>query len=186
MDDIFQILIYIFIIVSFLASLFKKKEKPQDKRNEQTFKPTPQPRIETRPSQQEDNDILKEIEKMFKTNIPIPEKEKTFQKENLKIPSEHIKTDEWHQPTQQEHKITLSEHTTEMWEDKRKKADEKRKAVNEKIVRQAAMFEKHLTKTAGEKSEIRKNLIQRFKEPASLKEFIIFSEIIGKPKAVQE
>ncbi|HSP88368.1 MAG TPA: hypothetical protein VLN45_09560 [Ignavibacteriaceae bacterium] len=186
MDDIFQILIYVFIIVSFLASLFKKREKPQDKKSEPIYKPSTRPTIETPPSQQEDYDILKEIEKMFKTNIPVPEKEETFQKENLKTHTEHIKTDEWHQPTQQEHKVTLSEHTPEMWEEKRRKADEKRKVVNEKIIKQAAMFEKHLTRSAEEKSEIRKNLIQSFKKPASLKEYIIFSEIIGKPKALQE
>ncbi|OGU72455.1 MAG: hypothetical protein A2V93_05735 [Ignavibacteria bacterium RBG_16_34_14] len=188
MDDIFQILIYIFIIVSFLASLFKKKQKPQDKSSEPAFKPTPQPRMETKPSQQEDYDILKEIEKMFKTEIPAPQKERemTLQKENIETPSEHTRSEDWHQPSQQEHKATFSEHTPEMWEDKRRKTEEKRKVVNEKIIKQATMFEKHLTRTDGEKSDIRKNMKQRFKEPASLKEYIIFSEIIGKPKALQE
>ena len=188
MDDIFQILIYIFIIVSFLASLFKKKQKPQDKRSEQAFKPTPQPRIETKSSQQEEYDILKEIEKMFKTEIPTPQKERemTLQKENIETPSEHTRSEEWQKPSQQKHKATFSEHTPEMWEDKRRKTEEKRKAVNEKIIRQAEMFEKQLTRMDGEKFEIRRNIMQRFKEPASLKEYIIFSEIIGKPKALQE
>lgn len=188
MDDIFQILIYVFIIVSFLASLFKKREKPQDKKSEPTYKPSTRPTIETQPSQQEDYDILKEIEKMFKTNIPVPEKEreKTLQKENLQTSSEHTRSDEWLKPSQREHKPTFSEHTPEMWEEKRRKTEEKRKAVNEKIVQQAAMFEKHLTRTSGERSDIKKSIMQKFKEPTSLKEYIIFSEIIGKPKSLQE
>ncbi len=187
MDDFFQILIYLFIIISFLASLFRKKEKPQDKRSEQTFKTSPQAKMETKPSQQEEYDILKEVEKMFKTNIPVPEKEKVKTFEGKKIESEHIKTEDWQQPAEQEHKATVSEHTTsEIWEEKRRKADESRKAVNEKIIRQAEMFEKRLASTSGEKSDIKKNIRQKFKEPGSLKEYIIFSEIIGKPKALQE
>jgi hypothetical protein len=183
MDDIFQVLIYIFIIVTFLASLFKKRQKPQDKRSEPVSNPTPQPRMETKSSQQDEYDILKEIEKMFKTEIPVPEKEKekAFEKE-----SEHFKSEEWYQPTETEHKTTTSEHTFENWDNKRRKADESRKAVNEKIIKQAEMFEKSLARTTVGKSYIKKNIMQRFKEPSSLKEYIIISEIIGKPKSLQE
>jgi hypothetical protein len=183
MDDLFQKLIYLFIIISFLASLFRKKQKPQDKKSESTFKPTPQPRMETKPTQQEEYDILKEIERMFKTDSPVPEKEKTF--EDKEIESEHIKTEDWQQPTDQEHRTTISEHTFENWDEKKRIAEEKRKAVNEKIIKQAEMFEKSFARTAVGKSDIKKNITQRFNEPASLKEYIIFSEIIGKPKALQ-
>ncbi|MDO8548585.1 MAG: hypothetical protein Q7S39_00335 [Ignavibacteria bacterium] len=188
MDNIFEILIYLFIIVSFLSSLFRKKKKPHTGRQEQNVTPTPEPKPPQRTPQQEDYDILKEIEKMFKTNVPLPEKEKeeTFEKErDLKLDPEHFRTREWQQPTHLEHKTTLSEHTSESWDEKRRKADESRKAVNKKIIRQAEMFEKHLKKK-GSTTDIKKNIRQRFKEPASLKEFIIFSEIIGKPKALQE
>jgi len=185
MDNIFEILIYLFIIVSFLSSLFRKKKKPHTGRQEQNVKPTPEPKPPQRTLQQEEYDILKEIEKMFKTDIPVPEKEKVETFEGKEIESEHIKTEDWQRPTELEHKATLSEHTTEIWEGKRRKADESRKAINEKIIRQAEMFEKHLKKK-GSTTDIKKNIRQRFKEPASLKEFIIFSEIIGKPKALQE
>ena len=186
MDDIFQILIYVFIIFTFLASLFKKK-KQQDNKNETTFKSVPQPGMETKTSQHEEYDILKEIERMFKQNVPPPEKEETLQEENsYKTTSEHLRTEDWMQSTQQEHKTTHSEHTYESWDEKKSKTEKSRKAVNEKIVQQAAMFEKHVARTSGEKSDIKKSIMQKFKEPASLREYIIFSEIIGKPKALQE
>ncbi len=179
MDDFFQILIYIFIIVSFLSSILKKRKKPENKISHPVSDLTTQPQLETKSSQQTDYDILKEIEKMFKPNIQTEEIEK---KKTSVIESEHFNSDEWHQPTETEHEPTTSEHAFENWDQKRRKADDKRKAINEKIIKQAEMFEKRLSEKV--EPEIKKNIRQQFKNPASLKEYIIFSEIIGKPKAL--
>ncbi|RPI75819.1 MAG: hypothetical protein EHM47_01580 [Ignavibacteriales bacterium] len=185
MDNIFEILIYLFIIISFLSSFFRKK-KPETKPGGQTIKPPPEP-TQVKSSQQEEYDLLKEIEKMFKTESSFPEKQEeiTFEKEKSYEPSsEHFDTSEWHQPTPSEHKTIIEQ--AETWEEKTRKAEAKRKAINEETERRARIFEQHLAVKQGTKSEIRKNIRNSFKNPKTLKEYIVFSEIIGKPKAFQE
>jgi hypothetical protein len=179
MDNIFEILIYIFIIVSFLSSLFKKKKKPGTTAGEQTARQPLETQSQPEPPQQEEYDLLKEIEKMLKTETSSPEKEKerSFETEKKFEPaSKHLETTDLHKPTK-------SEHIYETWDDKRKKLEKNRKAVNKKIADQAAMFEKHLSRKTGSKAYVVKNIQERFSKPANLKEYIIFSEILGKPKA---
>ncbi len=180
MDNIFEYLIYLFIIISFLSSFFKKK-KTETKTGEQSPKPPLRTESQTRTSQQEDYDILKEIEKMFKTDSSYPDTERSIEKgeERFESSSEHLDTTDWHQPV-------ISEHKYESWEEKNRKAEEKRKAVNEKIVKQAEMFERRLSGKRELQSEIKKTILQKFNNPKSLKEYIIFSEILGKPKSLQE
>ena len=188
MDNIFEILIYLFIIVSFLASLFKKK-KPGAKSNQQTARPPLEPGYQPKSTQQEEYDILQEIEKMFKTETSSPgrKEERGFEKEERFEPaSEHPETADWHQQSPEELKTTISEHAFANWEEKKKKTEGARKAINEKIVSQAQMFEKHLEKKKELIVDFKKILRQKFKEPKSLKEYIIFSEIYGKQKALQE
>lgn len=182
MDNIFEILIYIFIIVSFLSSLFRKKKKPENRTRQQTASPSPESKPEQKTSQQEEYDILKEIEKMFKpeTSYPEKEEERSFETEERFEPaSKHLETTDLHKQIESEHKF-------ESWEDKARKVEDRRKAVNEKIVKQAKMFEKNLQKKSLEQVDIKKTIGQKFKQPASLKEYVIISEILGKPKAFQE
>ncbi len=199
MDDYFQYLFFLFIIISLLSSFFKKKNKPENKPERPLPDPPAKPQ---RSSQQEDYDIMKEIEKMFKPQSPQPEKQqaRTSIEEKKYKPSEHTEDPEWHEETQSEHTSTLSEHTAtlsehtttlsehrlENWDDKRKKAEVKyRKTLNGKIVREAEMFEKNLAKKS-QVVDVRKNLIKKLKQPSTLKEYVIISEILGKPKAFQE
>jgi hypothetical protein len=189
MDNPIEILIYLFIIISILSSLFKKKEKPQSKSERQTPKP-PLGKTQMKTSSGENYDILSEIENLFKTETTPPQREeaKTVEAENKFEPaSEHFETAEWHEETATEHKQTVSEHSFESWEEKAKKAKEnQRQAINEKIVKQAEMFEKNLQQKSFEQADIRKAIRQNLKQPTSLKEYILFSEILGKPKAIQE
>ena len=189
MDNPLEILIYLFIIISILSSLFKKKEKPQGRSERQTPKP-PLGKTQTKTSSEENYDMLGEIESLFKTETAPPQKEeaKTVEAENKFEPaSEHFETAEWHEETATEHKPTISEHSFESWEEKAKKAEEnQRQAINEKIVKQAEIFEKNLQKKSFERADIRKRILQNLKQPASLREYILFSEILGKPKAIQE
>jgi hypothetical protein len=188
MEDFIQILIYLFIIISFLASMFKKKEKPGSNKPETVYKPSQQPKVETSTSSSEEYDILKEIERMFKTEIPSKQKPEDVRLDTETTPSqyEHVKTDDWHQPSPLEHGKTISEHTAENWEDTRIKAEEKRKVIDQKILKQAEMFEKRMKQKVSYESYYTSSIYQKLKKPASLKEYIIISEIIGKPKALQE
>lgn len=188
MDNIFEILIYLFIIISFLSSFFKKKKTPETKTKSETDIPVEQ-QYQSKTPQQEEYDLLKEIEKMFKPESSSPEKpeERSIEKggERFQPASEHFKTSDWHQPVPSEHRTSILQ-KAESWEEKSRKAEEKRKAVNEKIVKQARMFEKHLTGKKETNAVMKNNIRKKLKEPGSLKEYIIFSEILGKPKALSK
>ena len=95
MDDYFQYLLFLFIIISLLSSFFKKKNKPENKPERPLPDPPAKPQ---RSSQQEDYDIMKEIEKMFKPQSPQPEKQRKeflLKKKNINL-SEHTEDPEWH------------------------------------------------------------------------------------------
>jgi hypothetical protein len=191
MDNYFQYLLFLFIIISLLSSFFKKK-KPESKPEIPLPNPPAKPQ---RSSQQEDYDIMKEIEKMFKTQSPEPEKqpENIPTKEKKYKPSEHTEDPEWHKEDPEWHEEDPewhtedpSEHRLENWDERRKKAQVKlRQNLNQKILKEAEMFEKSLTKKT-QVVDARKNLIKKIKQPSTLKEFVIISEILGKPKAFQE
>ncbi len=188
MDDFFQYLIYLFIIISFLSSLFRKKDKTQTKTGTQTYKTPVETKPQPKSSPQGEYDILREIESLFKTGSSqqSQKKEETYKEEDFEIVSEHIKTDSWHEKTQSEHRTTISEHIPENWETKKRKVEESRKAVNEKIIKQAELFEKNLRQRSKGKVDLGNTVRQKLRNPASLKDYIIISEIIGKPKAFQE
>jgi|SRR5690554_2924600 len=187
MDNFFEILIYLFIIISFISSFFKKKKPEQTNKKIPPIPPQHIPQSKT--SEQEEYDILKEIEKMFKTETSLPDQqeERTIEQgeKRFETASEHLETD-WHKEVPSEHQTTISERTFADWETKIKKAEEQRKAINEKILSQAQVFEKHLTAKTVSEEDFRGKLINSFKNPQTLKEYFIFSEVIGKPKAFQE
>ena len=62
---------------------------------------------------------------------------------------------------------------------------EERKKVNSKIEEEAKSFEKFLNQEEKLDSIILKTTKERLKHPQSLKEFIVISEILGKPKALR-
>ena len=198
MDNYFQYLLFLFIIISLLSSFFKKKDKPENKPGT-----TPRPPVRPQPSSAQENyDILNEIENMFKTQSPQPKKQPrktTIEEKNYK-PSEHIEDPEWHEEDPEWHgedpewhkedpewhTEDASEHRLENWDERRKKAQIKlRQNLNQKILKEAEVFEKNLAKKT-QVVDVRKNLIKKMKQPSTLKEYVIISEILGKPKAFQE
>jgi hypothetical protein len=186
MDNVFEILIYLFIIYAFLSSLFRKKKKPQS-----PPQPSPEEREIRTPSAKtsatEDYDILKEIESFFK--IPGEETEsrsRRTEEQKVETASEYFETTDLSKKTQPEYKPTLiqSQDQYENWEAKRKRIEEGyRKKVNDKVLKQAEMFEKHLAAKQTYAVDIKRIADNKFKDPASLKEYIVISEILGKPKA---
>jgi hypothetical protein len=57
--------------------------------------------------------------------------------------------------------------------------------VDKSIEEQASKFEEHLKKKKTAASEISKEIRTRLNDPASLKDYIIISEIMGKPKSLR-
>ena len=185
MDNIFEILIYVIIIISFLSSIFKKKKQQQQKPTAQQpqqeeFSQAEVSVPQTQPK--EEYDVLKELEDFFKVGeestrqqIPVP-----VPPEQPKIPDmeEHIRTDPWHARTE-------SEHYVDDWERKKSEVKKIISSVDSSIEKKAALFESSLDKKEATFSSIALAVKSKMKNPSTLKEYIIFSEILGKPKALR-
>jgi Na+-transporting methylmalonyl-CoA/oxaloacetate decarboxylase gamma subunit len=185
MDNIFEILIYLIIIISFLSSILKKKQQPQKK------PPVQQPRQEDyyqaeqtevsapQPQSKQEYDILRELEDFFKVGneqtdrrVPAPKQ----QTESLPSAEEHTKSEDWKSPTE-------SEHYVDQWERKKTEVKKIISSVDSSIEKKAAMFEESLERKESVYSSIALAVKSKIKNPSTLKEYIIFSEILGKPKA---
>jgi hypothetical protein len=188
MDNLFEILIYVIIIISFLSSIFKKKKQQQQKpptrqtqqeeyyQAEQTEVSVPQPQSKA------EYDILRELEDFFKVgneqtyrNVPAPRQ----QNESLPSVEEHTKSEDWKSPTE-------SEHYVDQWERKKTEVKKRISSVDASIEKKAAMFEESLERKESIYSSIALTVKSKIKNPSTLKEYIIFSEILGKPKAFRK
>ena len=181
MDNFFEILIYLIIIISFLSSIFKKKQQQQKRPPAQQHEPDDnyQSEVPTTQSTSKDYDILRELEDLFKsgnvptenrTQIPPQQTEKTLPMD------EHVQSDSWHEPTK-------SEHTLDNWERKKEEVQNILSGVDAAIEKKAAQFEDSLWKKQNDFTGLALSIRTKFKSPGTLKEYIIFSEILGKPKA---
>lgn len=183
MDNFFEILIYVIIIISFLSSIFKKKKKQP---NPSTQAPQQEEytqadvyAAQTKPK--EEYDVLKEIEDFFKVGSEPPRQEIPVPQEQPKKVTqieEHTLDESWHTPT-------ASEHIADDWEHKKTEVKKRVALVDSGIEKQAAKFEESLVKIKPIVSELTSLIKTKFKNPSSLKEYIIFSEVLGKPKALR-
>jgi hypothetical protein len=192
MDNLFEYLIYGFIIISFISSFFKKKKplpkKPADQILHQRTDITENKIIDNPPSQgqkADEYDILKEIDGFF--NVGQPKQTETKVHTDKEI-YEGAKDRENFIPVPEKsfHTTTTSEHTfTNPWDIKRKELEEKKKKISPKIEKQASAYEQSLIKKESAATGIIKDINERLKNPSTLKEYVIISEIIGKPKALK-
>jgi hypothetical protein len=186
MDNFFEILIYAIIIISFLSSIFKKRKQQQQKPPEQQPQPEDYYQAEvsipqTKPK--EEYDILRELEDFFKVGnepgkqqipVPIPQE----QSKRMTHIEEQTRTESWQTPT-------LSEHIADDWERKKEEVNKRIARVDSSIEKKAALFEESLGKKESVSSSIALSVKSKMKTPSTLKEYIIFSEILGKPKALR-
>lgn len=181
MDNYFQILIYLIIIFAFLNSLFRKKPKaePPQRRTGSPETGEQNGYSSSEKIQTGEYDILKEIEGMFKGESDSYDKRKMeseIEKAKMqKVPmEEHTEDKEWHESSASEHELDKSWHRiTEFKRDT---------ASNALIEKEAERFEHILAEREKEVlfpfDELRKKLYA----PETLKDYIVVSEIIGKPK----
>ena len=213
MDDYFQIIIYLIIIFAFLNSLFKKKSKEETpKRTTDTSPPvrkTPSYSSEdTRSKRQDEYDILKEIEGLFKgeKTFPnqtrrtdsdlekeemrrVPESEHTRDKEwhtedsewhsedqewHSKSEEWHSESEEWHEESGKEHELDQSWHTMNQYR--------KVPKIDKTIEQEAEKFERMLANRNKEVEFPFNELRKKLYSPRTLQEYVVMSEIIGKPK----
>lgn len=185
MDNIFEILIYLFIIFTFLSSIFKKKkpktQKPESQvprqREEVDVSYSPEMEIEpsiTKSSSTDEYDVLKELEQFFKVGEPKPLPQQIDVEQKKKTAEES-----WRSKTESEHVYE------DIWEKKRREIASKNKEMDSSTFSQASKFEGLLKEKKTYSSEFQNNIKQRIKQPVSLKEYIVISEILGKPKALK-
>jgi len=201
MDNFFEILIYLIIIISFLSSLFRKKHKeipkpperkPEIKQRELDFDLDTQGRS-TQPLESKGNeyDVLKEIENLFKPETerkqqPVAKPSLPETKIEEKTRQRPLESWEWPEPTVSEHSPTYSEHISiETQERLQKKVTQKYPQVDSKVSERAERFEKLLRRKEKPEDKLLKVVRERLNNPKSLKEFIVISELIGKPKSLQ-
>jgi hypothetical protein len=103
MDNIFEILIYLFIIISFLSSFFRKKKKAAAQQEQAQIQITDQQRlsgeleVEEAPpvqTQRQDYDILKEFEDFFKVGERKGESQIQTQNDFVEEPDVYKKEDQ--------------------------------------------------------------------------------------------
>jgi hypothetical protein len=183
MDNVFEILIYLIIIISFLSSFFKKKKQQQRS-------PTRQPKTDEhyqaevavpQTQSKEEYNILKEFEDFFKVGDEpivweVPAQQ--HQPEKVATDEEHTRGEIWQEKTN-------SEHSVDIWERKKEEVTKRLTSIDSDIEKRAALFEDSLERKEQVYSDIARSVRTKFKNPATLKEYIVFSEILGKPKALR-
>ncbi len=196
MDNFFEILIYILILISFISSFFRKKDK--EKKAEQQRNADNQPGRhpvqektvvpeETKPA--ESFDIVKEMEKFFQVGQPQEKPKPKALTTNIedKIKEEIRQRRDFKEvPEDSFHKRTVSEHTfVDPWDKKRKEIERFKKSVDKRTEKKAEKFQEYLEIRTTAATDIIQTIRQRLSDPSSLKEYVIISEIIGKPKALK-
>jgi hypothetical protein len=198
MDNFFEILIYAIIIISFLSSLFKKKKpvKPQGDKAQQEqgyVSLDKEVDVQAEKSESYDYDLMKEFERFFKIeeDKPSEQKKESVQATDTITPASERSTPIEIEQRKKDREITQRKPTqpvsrySNIWEKRKADVEKKAARVDSAIEKQAAKFEKHLEVKGTVESKISRNIKERIKDPAALKNYIVISEILGKPKALR-
>lgn len=190
MDNFIDILIYVLIIATFLSSLFRKKKVPpkditEDSQVQHDPINRPVTRTQVTPQKQPEEvefDLFKEFENFFNTNIEKPKQQETKSftpvRETQRNREDYIPV-----PEKSFHEKTASEHSNvNKWERKRTEIEKKKKAIDTRIEKEASQFEKFLHKEVTPAINVMGSLNQKLKSPSTLREYIVISEILGKPR----
>ena len=167
MEDFFKYLVVIIFVISFLNSLFKKKPSQLDVKK--PLSPDPwSPNRESAPvylppeavdANENDYAIQKEIEKMFGKETPVVKPE---------LPAPSIK---YSSPETTAYAVSIPEGYS--GETKKEQVSEITQLLDKK------------TKTEEAARRFRESINEKLHHPESLKDYIIISEILGKPKAFE-
>lgn len=182
MDNFFEILIYLIIIVSFLSSLFKKKEPGKKPGTTVAYPKTDDKSqygsidLSKESKQSESFDILREIENIFKENMGLPVPSPTQTQTSTETKAEEKYEQAFQRNYDKEDIRTLSA------EDRAIKSRQEIKKLDERTIREAEKFEE-LLMTKSDLTKKKHPIIEKLHEPKSLKEYILISEILGKPVA---
>lgn len=183
MGDFFSILIWLIIIISFVSSVFKKKNPqapppqrrvPQDRPPVQVITPSTEYQQKV-----EEYDILKEIENMFKTEAEKNQPSVPPQERRTKIEQAGRKRERDYS----EQKVESSEHEAESVQPELSKA--RKIVIDSRIEAEAKRLEEYLEKRSFRDEATALLLIKKLKDPKALRDFVFVSEILSRPKALR-
>ena len=203
MDDLFKILIWGIIIFSFLRPLFKKKEIPKQTQpsrkdansagNIDSVEQSMQKEGVAVTAKNDEYDILRELENMFKGNMKIPDQPKPkqvdpydiYQSSEIKDKDLNLVVDKRMQREVQDKNPIGSRKTYDETIIERKSiSDKQKRVVDPKIEAGAKEFERVLAGPRKQRAAIT-DFNRKLKNPRTVREYILFSEILGKPKALR-
>jgi len=190
MDNFFEIIIYLFIIASLVSSFRKKKKKNEEKvsRSENTGQ-RHQTTLQTESKrEQSGKDILEEIQNLFNPPIAKPSEQNTGFEDLWKSDStkDHYKEDQYHASIPSEHKVTTKEHVETLSEHVRSPYDSVRLPEQTVVTRLLDDLDDQKENYKTRKPNELLMLIRgELSNSQSLKNYIVISEILGKPKALR-
>lgn len=189
MDNLLEYLFYFILIVSFLSSLFKKKEVPK---TPPSTLPQPVERSKTdgfdefefssdAPSK-EDFDILSEIESIFNEELGTPkQKPKTKTKfDHYSYSEQSNKSLETESPNYDNIDFETSKNLEAQSRFKRREI-----FVDSNIEKAAELFEQVLNNQRTKKQELHP-LVKKIRNPKAIKDYILVAEILNKPLALRK
>lgn len=188
MDNFFEILIYLFIIVAFINSFLKKKKKNENKAgtNQKAQTEIPQSVFEEKKQEPSGKDILEEIQTLF--NPPVNKPKDDYQESfgdlwKTETYQEHYKKDDYHEPVLSEHEIVPGEHSVTLSEHELYEVEKPKETVVTRLLDNLDdQKNDYQTRIPNPSLLLIRN---EFKNKDSLKRYIIISEILGKPKALR-
>ena len=206
MDDLFQYLIYGVIIFSFLSSFFKKKEPPKQTPQKPAQKPESisyrQRNAKVEPDiiaqKNDEYDILRELESLFKGEVNLPQQQRPKQipneeyaehkieDKNLEIITDRRILRNVDQNPSVEYKQSVEErnYIEPKGTVEQNKWTKKKSKIDPKVEASAKDFEKVLAGPRKQRAAIT-DFNRKLKNPSTVREYILFSEILGRPKALR-
>lgn len=175
MEDFFQILIFvIFIVSSIISSRNKKKKKQQQKQKTAMASSIPSNKKSKHPTKQKTQQEI--FEELFgiKTTSSVPPPVVYEQEEKVE--------DSVYQTWNAEDDFNQTKHNDDY---SYKEKDQKRKALIEESKAAYKSFEKHSASNTIKKPRPKSKLQKIFSNPSNLKEYIVLSEVLGKPKSLR-
>ncbi|MBE0538723.1 MAG: OadG family protein [Ignavibacterium sp.] len=199
MDNLFQYLIWGIIIFSFLSSFFKKKEPPKQnplpkaKQPESVSYPQQSDVDRVAVSQKPDEyDILRELENLFKGETNIPKQSNPPPKQSRDYIDREIKDEDldlvvdkrMHQKIEERRASDSKASSERRTTLEQMNWNKKKPVVDPKIEAGAKEFERVLAGPKQQRAAVTE-FNRKLKNPRTVREFILFSEILGKPKALR-
>lgn len=170
MDSFFDYIIIFVIIISILNSIFGKKKKQEQVKTEGEFKPA---------SEKQKHDAVDLLEQMF--GIPSQKKEPEYYGESDDNTQTWNPEDEFGETSPKPAPVIETTKKEISKYEKYQSTDFKPLDYHKKI----NMIDYDKTQLS-EQSKKQKELIKKLKNPKSLRDYVLVSEIISKPKAFDD